>query len=90
MTFLDPTRAELSRHEAGHAYAYAALNRGGEPEELGLAKAENGWRGWCLRRTMLHREVGAISDQASNVRPSGASRARFSHAPQSLANGSNR
>ena len=58
MSFESPTRLELAIHEAGHAYAYAALNRWDEPEELGLGADGNGAaHGWCRRTTLLHRSV---------------------------------
>lgn len=58
MSFLCPTRLELSRHEAGHAYASAALRDGDAPIEIGLGRnADGSDHGWCERQTMLY-EMG--------------------------------
>lgn len=57
MSFLKPTRNELAAHEAGHAYAFAALTRG-DPNELGLGVDHAGQHhGWCNRREILRREM---------------------------------
>lgn len=61
MSFQNPTRHELAVHEAGHAYAFAALCRLDTPYELGLGRDETGNHGWCNRRTLLHREVRLAS-----------------------------
>lgn len=53
MSYEQPTRDELAYHEAGHAYAFAALVRFEEPVELGLGVDAQGMpTGWC-RRTSL-------------------------------------
>lgn len=69
MSFLKPTREELSRHEAGHAYASASLNRDDDPDEVGLARDEHGWRGWCKRPTIFHLSGTTIASQDEKVRP---------------------
>lgn len=57
LSFMKPTRNELAVHEAGHAYAFAALTRD-EPNELGLAVDDAGQHhGWSNRREILHREI---------------------------------
>lgn len=57
VSFMTPTRNELAIHEAGHAYAFAALV-GDDPNELGLAVDDAGQdHGWCNRREILYREV---------------------------------
>lgn len=61
MSFQIPTRFELAVHEAGHAYAFAAVCRHGAPYELGLARNETGNHGWCNRKTLLHREIRLAS-----------------------------
>ena len=56
MSFYRPTRLELAMHEAGHAYAFAAVSRRNEPNELGLGNDETGnHHGWCNRNTLLHK-----------------------------------
>lgn len=57
MSFMVPTRNELAVHEAGHAYAFAALV-GDDPNELGLAVDDaRQHHGWCNRREILDRDV---------------------------------
>ncbi len=62
MSFMKPSRLELAMHEAGHAYAFAALIPWEQPLELGLAVDTMGNdHGWCNRREILHREVRLAS-----------------------------
>lgn len=57
VSFMIPTRNELAIHEAGHAYAFAALMRA-DPNELGLGVNGAGQHhGWCNRREILNRDV---------------------------------
>lgn len=66
MSLCHPTPLQLAVHEAGHAYAFAALTRGSCPWELGLTVDGREVRGWSRRQTLLHREVpfDAIPDDA--------------------------
>jgi hypothetical protein len=69
MSFHNPTRHELAIHEAGHAYAFAALLRHQEPTELGLdVDAAGRTHGWCRRTTLLYREV-TLANVAPDARP---------------------
>lgn len=61
LSFQNPTKHELAVHEAGHAYAFAALCRLDAPFELGLGRDETGNHGWCNRRTLLLRNMRLAS-----------------------------
>lgn len=68
MSFERPTLDELAWHEAGHAYAYAAL-ADGLPDELGLAKVNpDSARGWCARGTLLYRMGDTIDEVPAEMR----------------------
>lgn len=67
MSFHRPTRLELAMHEAGHAYAFAALTDNCPPSELGLVEEDGHHRGWSARRTILH-PTGPYRDMPSPTR----------------------
>lgn len=70
MSFHQPTRRQLATHEAGHAYAFAALLGHDHPVWMGLGVDEKGGHhGWSTRRTLLHREV-PFRDLSADCRPS--------------------
>ncbi len=58
MSFERPTRLQFAVHEAGHAYALAALVEHEMPEEMGLGRDDKGdHHGWSRRRSVLDLEV---------------------------------
>lgn len=68
MSFMRPTRRQLAQHEAGHAYAYAALT-GNPPDELGLIREEDGsHRGWSTRSRLLHPSASSIGLENDEIR----------------------
>lgn len=70
MSFEKPTKLELAVHEAGHAYAFAALIKYETPTQMGLEMDYSGsHHGWCSRRTVLLREVN-FENLTPDVRPS--------------------
>ena len=69
MSFEKPTKLELAIHEAGHAYAFAALIKYEAPSQLGLSiDYSDNHHGWCSRRTVLKREV-KFENLTPEVRP---------------------
>lgn len=70
MSFQKLTKLELSFHEAGHAYAFAALMKYDTPTEMCVTKDDNGSPyGWCRRKEVLERQV-RFATLTPDVRPS--------------------
>ena len=68
VSFHIPTRHELSVHEAGHAYAFAALRWPDEPAQIGLGVDEAGaHHGWSRRSTILYKEVRLRRDDPETL-----------------------
>lgn len=69
MSFEKPTKLELAVHEAGHAYAFAALIKYETPSQMGLSTDySDNHHGWCSRRTVLQRDI-KFQHLTSEVRP---------------------
>lgn len=70
MSLQKPTKLQLAVHEAGHAYAFAALIDGEVPSQMGLSiNADGDLHGWSSRRKILLREV-RFATLGPDIRPS--------------------